>query len=74
MRKQSAKQKGGEGFVTVGCVESYCEQLYQTYKQMCLLSRINVHNVQKVLNQLLTQMENSIKNDTKVRIEVVFLL
>ncbi len=70
---ETIEAEEGEGFITVGLVESYCEQLYQTYKQVRIISGVNAHKVQKVLNKSLTQLENSIKNDIPARREVVFL-
>lgn len=70
---ETIEAEEGEGFVTVGLVESYCEQLYQTYKQVSIISGVNAHKVLKVLNKSLTQLENSIKNDIPAKREVVFL-
>lgn len=63
----------GETCSTISFVENYCEQVYQTYEQIRVLSPVNTHKTQKNLNKLLIQLENSIKNEIAVQREVVFL-
>lgn len=62
----------GEGFVTVHLLEDYCELIYQVHEEISR-GEIVKPAVFKKLRKLLTQIENSVKNDIKVRLEVVFL-
>ena len=63
----------GEGFVTVGILEEYCELVYNLHVQVCQGQEISISGIQKVLKKMLLRIENSIKNDIKVKKEVVFL-
>lgn len=63
----------GEGFITIGMLESYCEQVYQTYELIRQQQSINIGKVYKNLRRELIRIENSVKNDIKVRTVAVFL-
>lgn len=63
----------GEDFVTIGLLESYCEQIYQTYELIRQNHSVNANKTCKVLRKELIRIENSVKNDIQVRITVVFL-
>lgn len=63
----------GEDFVTVGILESYCEQIYQTYELIRQQQAVNTGKIYKSLRRELIRMENSVKNDIPVRTCVVFL-
>lgn len=63
----------GEGFVTVPLLESYCEQVYHIYEDLHQNQDINPGRAYKNLKKSLIQIENSVKQDIKVRLEVVFL-
>ena len=63
----------GEGFVTIHLVESYCEIVYTSYEKLRQTQFINKDKIYKSLHKSLIQIENSVKNDIKVHIEVVFL-
>lgn len=63
----------GEGFVTVSFLESYCEQVYHIYEDLLQNRDINAGKIHKTLKKSLIQIENSVKQDIKVRLEVVFL-
>lgn len=63
----------GEDFVTVGLLESYCEQIYQTYELIRQKQPINVGKTYKNLRKELIRIENSVKNDIQVRTTAVFL-
>lgn len=58
----------GEGFITVGLLEDYCEMIYQIHENLIE----NGNKMYKLLHRQLIQIENSIKNDIKQKIEVVF--
>ena len=71
------EESEGEDFVTVGLIEEYCQQLFNIYEEV-------LHQTQegkaaafdkpyKMLNKKLIQIQNSVKNDIQVRLEVVFL-
>ncbi len=63
----------GEGFVTVGILEDYCELIYNIYTQIASGQDINISGVSKVLKKNYLRIENSVNNDIKVRKEIVFL-
>lgn len=62
----------GEDFATVEILESYCEQIYQTYEMIRQQQVLNINKTCKSLQKELIRIENSIKNDISVRKEVVF--
>lgn len=63
----------GEGFVTVKMLEDYCELTYQIHNKISQLQIPNFHKEYKNLHRQMIMIENSVKNDIKVRIEAVFL-
>lgn len=63
----------GEDFATVGILESYCEQIYQTYEMIRQQQALNINKTCKSLQKELIRIENSVKNDIHVRTTVVFL-
>ena len=63
----------GEGFVTVGLLENYCEMLYETYELISRQQSVNVSKAYKNLRRVLIRIENSVKNDISVRTIAVFL-
>lgn len=67
------EQIEGEGFQTIPLLEAYCELLYQIYEAVSSGSAINANRVYKQMRKALIQVENSVKYDIKVRMEVVFL-
>ena len=69
----------GEGVVTVSYIEKYCELLYHYYEKLGTITEtellINKKGVEEIIDALtkqLSDIENSIKNDIKVKKEVVF--
>lgn len=62
----------GEGHPTVTVLEEYCEQVYRIHESLAIDS-INTNKIYKTLRQNLIKVENSIKNDIKIRTEAVFL-
>ena len=75
------EKEEGEGFVTVSCVESYCELAYGLYEELLQqqetekqkpLQTINGNRIYKNLRKSLIQIENSVKHDIHGRQEVVF--
>ncbi len=63
----------GEGFTTVGLLENYCEQVYQIYELIRQQKSVNTGKMYKNLRRELIRIENSVKNDIKVRTVAVFL-
>lgn len=63
----------GEDFATVGILESYCEQIYQTYEMIRQQQALNINKTCKRLQKELIRIENSVKNDIHVRVTAVFL-
>ena len=63
----------GEGFGTIALLESYCEQVYRIYGELEKGQPIAVGKAYKSLRQMLFKIESSVKNDIRIRTEVVFL-
>lgn len=63
----------GEGFVTVSYLENYCEVVYQAYALLSQIPDANASRVYKSLHKALIPVENSVKNDIRIRREAVFL-
>lgn len=61
----------GEGFITVGFLEEYCEAVYEVSAN--ITDGYNGNKAQKALDKKLIKAENSVKNDVKVKLEIVFL-
>ena len=64
----------GEEAATIPLLESYCELAYRIYEEINggVDETINENKIYKKLRKALLQIENSIRNDIKVRLEVVF--
>ena len=62
----------GEGFVTVPLIENYCELVYQIHEELAQGEAVEGNRAAKRLRQALIKVENSIRNDIKVRLEIVF--
>lgn len=63
----------GANFETVVFLESYCEQLYQTYELIRKKQPFNIGKICKNLRRELIRIENSVKNDIPEVITAVFL-
>ncbi|MGN0638256.1 MAG: hypothetical protein ACI4J0_07785 [Huintestinicola sp.] len=61
----------GEGFITVGYLEEYCEAVYEVSENIS--GGYSGSKAQKLLDKMLIKAENSVKNDIKVKLEIVFL-
>lgn len=61
----------GEGFATVSCVESYCDTVFRCHEELND-SDVNANKVIKNLRKQLMRIENSVKNDIRVRKEIAF--
>lgn len=62
-----------EGHVTVSHLESYCEVIFQVHEALQAGDEVNSDLLFEKLNNALAAVENSIKNDMKIRREAVFL-
>lgn len=59
----------GEGHVTVAALETYCEIVYEIASS----DSAEGFEAKDVLNKKIREVENSVKNDVQVRLEVVFM-
>ncbi len=62
----------GEGFVTVPLIEEYCELVYQIHERLASGEVAEGKPIYRKLRKSLIQVENSVKNDIKARLEIVF--
>lgn len=65
-------REGGQ-FVTIPLLEEYCEVVYQIHEELGTDASINSNNAYKKLRKALIRISNSVRNDIKIRREVVFL-
>ncbi len=63
----------GELAPTIAKLENYCEVLYEIYEELSSDTMIMAAKIYKRLQKVLIQVENSVKNEIKPRLEVVFL-
>lgn len=63
----------GEGSPTISKLEEYCETVYEAYDLLSNGTQFNPAKTGKRLRKALIQVENSVKNDIKIRLEMVFL-
>lgn len=62
----------GEGFVTISFLEKYCEVVYEIYQSIAGGENADANKIDKALRKALIAVGNSVRNDIKVRMEVVF--
>ncbi len=67
------EKEEGEDSATIPPLQSYCELTYQIYEALHGNHDLNINKAYKNLKKSLIQIENSIKNDIKARLEIVFL-
>lgn len=63
----------GEGAPTIAKLEEYCETLYEIHEELASDTVSVPAKIYKRLQKSLIQAENSVKNDIKIRLEMVFL-
>ena len=63
----------GEECITIRLLEGYCEIVYQLYEEISQERTDRFNIIYKSLCKYLIKIENSVKNDIKIRKEVVFL-
>jgi len=66
------EQSQGEGFVTIGILEKYCEGLYQIYEALLREDSFSVREAYRNLPKILADIKASIEKDIKIRKEIVF--
>lgn len=67
------EQSEGEDFVTIGLIEDYCELIYQIYEKMSRGADIDADEINKALEKQFVKISESVRDDIKIRLEVVFL-
>lgn len=67
------EQNEGEACATIRILEHYCELLYQIFEGIQHDRATNINRALKNLRKTLIQIENSIKNEIKVKKVLVFL-
>lgn len=67
------EQSEGEGFLTISLLEEYCELTYLIHESIAGQEDAGAEDIYRKLNGQLTKISDSVKNDIKVRKEVVFL-
>lgn len=67
------EQLEGEGTKTVQILEAYCDRLFQFYQKLTQEAAVNAKKMQKELKQILFAVSDSIENDLRTQIEIVFL-
>ncbi|MBR5509704.1 MAG: LicD family protein [Lachnospiraceae bacterium] len=67
------EQSEGEGFVTVGILETYCELVGKIYEKAAQGDALNPDQMSQELNGLLLRIRDSVAHDIRDRREVVFL-
>lgn len=65
------EQFEGEGFITVSYLEKYCETLFSIHNE--IENECRADKACKALKRDLLQVENSVKNDIRIKKEIVFL-
>lgn len=67
------EQTEGENAPTIAKLEEYCETLYEIHEELSSDVSAVSTKIYKKLRRSLIQVENSVKNDIKIRLEMVFL-
>lgn len=68
---ENIEETEGEGHITVSGIEEYCELLFHVFEEINK-NNVNANKVYKMLRKQLIRIENSVKNDIAVRLEVAF--
>lgn len=63
----------GERFITIPYIEEYCESIYDIYHMLDMEQVPDANEAYERLNKQLSDIENSIKEDVPVKLEMVFL-
>lgn len=68
---EKIEKADGEGHRTVSFIEEYCELLFRVFEDIDK-NDFNENKIYRILRKQLIKIENSVKNDIVVRIEIVF--
>lgn len=71
MLGESVERLEEEGHAAIACIEEYCEVLFQVFQELENNSA-NKNKAYKTLKSALFKVENSARNDIRVRKEIVF--
>lgn len=63
----------GESFPAISLLEDYCETVYQVYGEISSGGQINSGSLYRKLRKSLVLVSNSVRNEIRVRTEIVFL-
>ena len=63
----------GENHPSVSLLEDYCEMLYRIHEQIAGNQEVTANKIHKRMRQFLIKVENSIKNDIKLKFEIAFM-
>lgn len=63
----------GENVPAIVKLEEYCETLYEIHEELASDAVVSPEKIYKRLRKSLIHAENSVKNDIKVRLEMVFM-
>lgn len=67
------EQSGGEGLQVISLLETYCEWMYQVYQHVESGKRVDTEKIYEALHNCTVQIEDYIKKEAEVRLEIVFL-
>lgn len=68
---ENIEKTEGEGHITVSHVEEYCESLFRVFEEITK-GQANENRICKILKRQLLRVENSVKNDIPVKMEIAF--
>jgi len=63
----------GERFTTIPFLEDYCELTYQIHEEIGSGESVSASSVHKKLRKSLIRIQNSVRNDIKIKLEIAFL-
>lgn len=63
----------GEDSLVIHEIESYCELVYQIYEELIQDQDVDENRIDRMLGDAFTKMEEKIRNNIKIKNEVVFL-
>lgn len=70
---ETIESSEGEGFVTVGYLEKYCDTVYDIASKASSDSALSPDKSEKLLQKVLNTIVNSINSDIPERLEIIFL-
>lgn len=67
------EKEEGNGFVTVGILEKYCEIVYSIHKMVATTQGWKINDIEGILEKIYGSIKDSVDEHIKVRKEVIFL-